>query len=351
MRLTAAQRRTFRTLLAPKPRPMDVFELLAMAGLDPKRHLCGADWRGADFGARSVRGLDFRHADLRGADLSRVTDLNKAKLDGADLRGAWLPASHARSRVSFTRWRDPVPGLPEAAWPDMVTLPAGVFTMGAPEGERDSQYNERPQREVTVRRPFALGRTAVTFAMWDVARAAGADLPHPKDQDWGRDQRPVIDVSWEDAQAYCAWLNARLGLRPGTYRLPSEAEWEYACRAGTVTPFSFGERITKKQVNHFDGRGDRMKGRTVPVGALPGNAWGLREMHGNVWEWCEDAYGPYPDRTTDSRPLIHAESAPRVLHGGAWFTDPRYCRSAYRLWNGPGERNDVVGFRLARALF
>ncbi len=260
-------------------------------------------------------------------------------------------------REALSRWREPVPGLPEAAWPDMVTLPADVFTMGAPKSEKDSLDDERPQREVTVPRPFALGRTAVTFAMWDAAREAGADLRGANDQGWGRDQRPVINVSWEDAQDYCVWLNQRLGLRVGMYRLPSEAEWEYACRAGTVTPFSFGETISPEQVN-YDGNytyGKARKGvyreRTVPVGDLPANAWGLRELHGNVWEWCEDGYGRYPNHATDSRPLIHADSSPRVLRGGSWYDNPRFCRSALRLWYQSGIRNAGAGFRLARTLF
>lgn len=259
-------------------------------------------------------------------------------------------------RTAFARWHDPIPGLPEAAWPDMVTLPAGVFTMGRPEGEKGDD-DERPQREVTVPRPSALGRTAVTFAMWDLARAAGADLRDPTDYGWGRDQRPVIDVSWEDAQAYCAWLNARLGLRAGTYRLPSEAEWEYACRAGTVTPFSFGDTISPAQVNYAGnytygkGRKGVYRERTVPVGELPANAWGLHEMHGNVWEWVADADGPYPDQATDSGPLIHADSSLRVLRGGSWGYDPRNCRSASRGRYQPKSRFNDLGFRLARTLF
>jgi formylglycine-generating enzyme required for sulfatase activity len=254
----------------------------------------------------------------------------------------------------LARWREPVPGLPEEAWPDMVTLPAGVFTMGAPAGEEGSADGERPQRQVTVPRPFALGRVAVTFAQWDAAVAAGFVPPKgaekPKDIGWGRYDAekklawPAINVSWDDAQAYCAWLNERLGLRPGTYRLPSEAEWEYACRAGTTTAFSFGDTITKEQLN-FNGMG------TVPVGALPANAWGLHEMHGNVWEWCEDAFGDYPDHATDARPLTPSDSSLRVLRGGSWVSYPRFCRSASRSRYPPIDRSYYLGFRLARTLF
>ncbi len=277
------------------------------------------------------------------ATLRRALDRDE---EGADSQQQVFPPL-----TPLARWREPVPGLPEAAWPDMVTLPAGVFTMGAPEDEGGSRDNERPQRAVTVPRPFALGRVAVTFAQWDAAMDAGfvppAGAKRPDDGRWGRKGRPVITVSWDDAQAYCAWLNDRLGLRAGTYRLPSEAEWEYACRAGTTTPFSFGDTITKEQVNHYDGRGDRMKGRTVPVGSLPANGWGLHEMHGNVLKWCEDLFGNYPDHATASRPLTPSDSSLRVLRGGSWNNNPSNCRSAYRNRNEPENRNNNVGFRLA----
>ena len=237
----------------------------------------------------------------------------------------------------------------------MITLPEGIFTMGAPTSEAQSDDDERPQRQVTVPR-FALGRCAVTFAQWDAAREAGADLHDPGDRGWGRGDHPVINVSWNDAQAYCAWLNGRVGLAPETgYRLPSEAEWEYACRAGTITPFSFGATISTDQVN-YDGNhtyGGGRKGayrkRTVPVGSLPANAWGLHEMHGNVFEWCEDWYGPYPDHATDAAPLNHPDGGWRVLRGGCWYYLPWYARSATRgYWVEVVFRSSWAGFRLAR---
>ena len=265
----------------------------------------------------------------------------------------------------LARWREPIPSLPEEAWPDMITLPAGEFLMGAPEGEEGSANIERPQRRVTVPRPFALGRTAVTFAMWDAAMAAGFVPPSgkpPEDAGWGRNDRPVINVSWHDAQAYCRWLNQRLGLRSGTYRLPSEAEWEYACRAGTTTPFSFGETISTEQANYDGGntyvrvkRGEYpglnvYRGRTVPVGSLPANSWGLHEMHGNVWEWVEDAYGPYPAQATDASPLMHADETERVLRGGSCFIETLGLRSATRFTDAAGTVFFIYGFRVARRL-
>ena len=272
-----------------------------------------------------------------------------------------MPSSRFRPPLEpLTRWREPIPGLPEEAWPDMITLPAGEFVMGAPEDEVSSNGDERPQRRVTVPRPFALGRTAVTFAMWDAAMAVGFVPPSgtepPEDHGWGRDDRPVINISWHDAQAYCRWLNQRLALPPGTYRLPSEAEWEYACRAGRTTPFSFGETISTKQANYDgryaygQGRKGEYRGRTVPVGSLPANAWGLHEMHGNVWEWVEDAKGPYPAQATDASPLVNADSSSRVLRGGSWNFNPQFLRSAIRHRLGPLFLNGGIGFRVARTL-
>lgn len=234
----------------------------------------------------------------------------------------------------------------------MITLPAGKFLMGASEADEPTlEYEhdyERPQRLVTVPRPFGLGRTTVTFAMWDAAVAAGFVAPQgavqPHDEGWGRGTRPVIYVRWHDAEAYCEWLNERLGLRPGTYRLPSEAEWEYACRAGTVTPFSFGGMISPQQANHHSLR-------TVPVGSLPANPWGLCEMHGNVFEWVEDAFGLYPNHVTDSRPLAQADLSRRVLRGGSWASGATPLRSSYRFRMEPEYRSDVTGFRIARTLF
>lgn len=151
----------------------------------------------------------------------------------------------------------------------------------------------------------------------------------------------MINVIWDDARAYCVWLNERLGLREGTYRLPSEAEWEYAARAGTETPFSLGETITPSQVNYDGnhvyggGRKGKNRARTVPVGSLPSNGWGLHEVHANVLEWRQDAHGPYPALVTDSRPLKPAKSGLRVLRGRSHNNAPRNCRSACRFRFAP----------------
>jgi formylglycine-generating enzyme required for sulfatase activity len=180
----------------------------------------------------------------------------------------------------------------------------------------------------------------------------------PADQGWGRGRQPVINVSWRDAKAYLEWLSRDLGQ---PYRLLTEAEWEYACQAGTTTPFSFGRTITPSQVN-YDGNytyGNGAKGtyrrRTVAVGSLPANPWGLHEMHGNVWEWVEDIWhndyagAPCNGSAWTDREGANSDSR-RVMRGGSWANNPKYCRSAYRSRYDPDICGSILGFRLVRTL-
>jgi formylglycine-generating enzyme required for sulfatase activity len=367
MMITDAARASIERIMAE---PSESFAALARAsGLDPKTGWRGADLRDVQFGTDDLKGFRFLRAQLHGADLSQARGLRRDMFQDAAWdettrfpKGFGLPACRLlRPPLEpLARWREPIPDLPEEAWPDMITLPAGKFLMGAPEGEKGSEDYERPQRWVTVRRPFALGRTTVTFAMWDAAVAAGfkppPDAEAPDDKGWGRRDQPVINVSWDHAQAYCAWLNERLVLRPGTYRLASEGEWEYACRAGKTEPFTFGESISTDQAN-YNGRSIYGKGnkgvyrqRTVPVGTLPQNGWGLHEMHGNVWEWVEDTYGPYPVVAIDSSPMVTGNEKKRVLRGGSWANSLHNLRAAVRRGYGAKVRNKFFGFRLARTL-
>ncbi|PZN72810.1 MAG: hypothetical protein DM484_23890 [Candidatus Methylumidiphilus alinenensis] len=251
--------------------------------------------------------------------------------------------------------------------PLMIVIPPGRFLMGSPPDEPERLEREGPQHEVTFLTPFALGVSAVTFVDYDLfCRNTRRKLP--SGSGWGRDSRPVINVSWEDAQEYCAWLSEQTGHR---YRLPSEAEWEYACRAGTPMPFSFGSNITPEQVN-FDGSYPYAGGKkglyrqqTVPIQSLPPNAWGLYEMHGNVWEWVQDEWqGNYDDAPTDGsaweqrqftspgdgRVEATATGAGRVLRGGSWNDYARDCRSAFRYYYVPDLRSNNSGFRCARVL-
>ncbi|MDA1098563.1 MAG: formylglycine-generating enzyme family protein [Proteobacteria bacterium] len=236
----------------------------------------------------------------------------------------------------------------DADWsPEMVVIPAGTFLMGSPEKEDDYHEREGPQHQVTIGRRFALGLYPVTFEDYERYCVAKEKEP-PDDRGWGRGRWPVINVSWDDAQAYIKWLNDELDLPGGTYRLPSEAEWEYACRAGTTSRYSFGDDEAKLDAYAWhDGNAD---GQTHPVGEKLANSWGLFDMHGNVWEWTEDRWhADYTDAPLDGSAWIDGSDENRVLRGGAWFNDPGYLRAAVRYWLGTGNR-DYNGFRLARTL-
>ena len=170
----------------------------------------------------------------------------------------------------------------------MQLIPAGEFLMGSPSSEPERQESEGPQHRVRIEKPFAIGKYAVTFEEYD-AFVKATQRDKFDDEDWGRGRRPTINVSWEDAAAYTMWLCEQTGKH---YRQPSEAEWEYAARAGTTTPFHTGEQITTAQAN-FNGnhtyngsaQGEN-RGKTVAVGSFPANTFGLHDVHGNVWEWC-----------------------------------------------------------------
>ncbi len=239
---------------------------------------------------------------------------------------------------------------------DMVEIPGGTFTMGSPESEPESFDDERPQREVTVS-PFYIGKFTITQAQWQVVAGwpkVERDLD-PDPSNFKGDNRPVEQISWHDAQEFCARLAAKTGR---AYRLPTEAEWEYACRARTTTPFAFGETITPEIVNYngeypyAKARKGKHRKETVPVGSLGvANAFGLYDMHGNVWEWCEDAWHQnYQGVPIDGSAWLSAgDSSRRVLRGGSWFSQSILCRSALRANHVPGLRNDYIGVRVVVA--
>jgi formylglycine-generating enzyme required for sulfatase activity len=240
--------------------------------------------------------------------------------------------------------------------PDMVVVPAGEFMMGSPEGEGERGIDEGPQRKVALAKPFAVSKFEVTFAEWDACVGAGACKHNPRDQGWGRGKRPVINVSWDDiTKEYLPWLSRKTGQH---YRLVTEAEWEYAARAGTTTVFSTGRTITTDQAN-FDGNhtyGGGPKGqyrrKTVDVGSFPPNAFGLNDMHGNVWEWVEDCYkDSYAGAAVDGNAALSVSGCARVLRGGSWNSSPGGdLRSANRRQEPTATRNSLFGFRIRRAL-
>ena len=219
----------------------------------------------------------------------------------------------------------------------------GTFRMGSPETEPERLGNET-QHEVTLTQGHWLADTACTQAFWSAVKK---ENPAHFTEDMNN---PVESVSWRDVRQFIDQLNHDY---PDLYaRLPTEAQWEYACRAGTTTPFSFGEQITPEQVNYdgnhpyADGKKGQYRWKTVPVKSLPPNPWGLYEMHGNVWEWCADWYGAYPDHAVTD-PVGPENGDGRVLRGGSWYDYARSVRSAGRSRFGPDVRSDLIGFRLA----
>jgi formylglycine-generating enzyme required for sulfatase activity len=225
----------------------------------------------------------------------------------------------------------------------MMVVPAGRFMMGSPMDEVDRRADEGPQRWVTILRPFAVGKFEVTFAEWDACLAAGGCRHIPGDNGWGRGKRPVVNVSWDDiTQEYLPWVSRKTGK---AYRLLSEAEWEYAARAGTTTPYSTGLTITKGQANFLSPKA------TFDVGSFPPNAFGLYDMHGNVQEWVQDCReNSYVGAPIDGSAATSRSCDLRVLRGGAWNSPPRVLRSAYRSHNLPVIRNSIIGFRIGRTL-
>jgi formylglycine-generating enzyme required for sulfatase activity/Tfp pilus assembly protein PilF len=243
------------------------------------------------------------------------------------------------------------------ACPEMVVVPAGSFTMGSPAQEVLRSNDEGPQHTVTFARAFAVGKFSVTFDEWEAcARDGGCDSYHPADEGWGRGRQPVINVSWNDAKSYVAWLSRKTGK---TYRLLSEAEREYVTRAGTTTPFWSGPTISTGQANYDgnaaygNGRTGEHRRRTVPVDSYQPNPWGLYQVHGNVYEWTEDCWhGNYNGAPTDGSAWTSGgDCYPRIVRGGGWVAAPSAVRSAFRSNRGSALRrlNDV-GFRVARTL-
>ena len=215
--------------------------------------------------------------------------------------------------------------------------------MGSPSSEDGRDSNEDPQHRVAISRPFAAGKYEVTFDEWNACVRESGCGHNPGDGGWGRGRRPVIDVSWRDAKQYAEWLSRKSGKR---YRLLTEAEWEYVARAGTTTAFSTGATIAHSQANYGMSRG-----QTAPVGSYGPNAFGLYDVHGNVWEWTEDCWNAnYGGAPTDWSAWLTGDCSQRVNRGGGWGYDPRSVRSANRDGSSADLRNFSYGFRLARTL-
>jgi len=223
---------------------------------------------------------------------------------------------------------------------DMVRIPAGTFLMGAAKNEKGARENEYPQHEVSVPE-FWMGKYAVTQAQW-AAIASLQKIDRDLEMDPARfkgNKRPVEQVSWDESIEFCKRLSKRSGR---VYSLPSEAQWEYACRANTTSPFHFGETITYKVANY----GNNNRG-TVEVGTFKANSFGLYDMHGNVWEWCFDNWHDSYKGAPQDGSAWNSSGDNKAGRGGSWFFNPRYCRSACRYYNPPDGRDNFVGFRVS----
>ncbi len=230
------------------------------------------------------------------------------------------------------------PGYGQASWfrdlpqgPEMVVVPPGDFIMG------EIEWAE-PLHKVTLTVPFAVGRFPITFEQWD----ASGLRPKPSDEGWGRGKRPVINVSWNDARAYTGWLSKRTGK---AYRLLSEAEWEYCCRAGTTAKCAFGDEITKNQANVA-------ALKTCEVDKFAPNAWGIYDMHGNAWEWCEDNehVGGYEGAPNDGSVWRGGNPDSRIKRGGCFDLLEFVVLSGLQGRSAPDKRDSQTGFRVARTL-
>jgi formylglycine-generating enzyme required for sulfatase activity len=225
---------------------------------------------------------------------------------------------------------------------EIVRIAGKRFFMGSPENEVDRQEDEGPQHRVEIR-SFGMGKYPVTQEQWWVVATKFPKIKRdlePEPSSFKGDRRPVERVSWYDAIEFCDRLSRKTKK---TYRLPSEAEWEYACRAGTTTPFHFGDTITPEFANL-----NRTYNGTTDAGKFQPNAFGLYDMHGNVWEWCADHWqGNYQGAPIDgSAWLTDNQEAGRLMRGGSWIDNPSYCRSTYRDYYDPDDRNLNLGFRV-----
>jgi formylglycine-generating enzyme required for sulfatase activity len=286
--------------------------------------------------------LESRHA----SDVKLFLEGSAA--DAAAKAAAAKVASAAAAQAEAARAGQDAARI-KALTPELVTIPAGTFSMGSPWSESGRSFSEAPQHTVQVK-SFELSKYPVTFEQWDGCVAdGGCNAYQPIDQGWGRGRQPVINVSWDDAQAYVAWLSAK--TKEG-FRLPSEAEWEYAARAGSTTARYWGEAIGSGNANCNGCGGPADPRRAAPVGSFKPNAFGLHDMLGNVWQLTQDCWRDnYRDAAADAAPWQGAPNcSQRIVRGGSWIRDASFARSAERLWVAPTDRNYTLGFRVARSV-
>ncbi len=297
----------------------------------------------AAYGAET--GRDAQFAEIK-AKTAVLVSSSRARLDTL--------APERRLAAPPVIWKvteSPVTFLDCSDCPEMVVIPAGEFTMGSPADEpfRGAETAHR----VTITHPFAVSKFEITFDEWDsCVNEGGCGGYRPDDEGWGRGKRPVVNISFGNAKAYVAWLSGKAG-KP--YRLLSEAQWEYAARAGSTTPFAFGATLSPRVANfdsRVDGSGapDPDRQKTAPVGTFPANAFGLHDMHGNVAEWVEDCWNEnYTAASpTDGSAWLDGDCNGRVVRGGSWEEYQGDLRSAARTANGVNDAFYTDGLRVAR---
>ena len=342
-------------------------QLLDTASVD--QVLIGADW------IKQVHHLAERGLDLYGSQwLYIFPDLQEPSMELPDwgqqvavISGDWKPLLEIldhqgvhtlTSLQSDNTVIEIIRGIPVLNGVDnaeTITLSDGIILQRIPKGsfqmgDKNSKYDdERPVHTVTFNQPFYMSQTEITFAQYD-AYAVLSGVDKPDDQGWGRENQPVINVSWDDTQDYVKWLSQQTGYQ---CRLPSEAEWEYAARAGTKTNYFWGDAIANNQAN-CDGCGSQWDNKqTAPVASFAANPWGLYDMHGNVWEWVQDCWHEdYQSAPSDGSAWQKQciDSRRRVLRGGSWDLYPDLARSALRFWFNPDSRDDDAGFRVVCSL-
>lgn len=276
------------------------------------------------------------HPGRTGADTSADTGSEPANTAGAGASNRFAPATNPGQRLR------PFDGAPE-----MLVLPTGQVQLGAHASDPAAEPSERPPRTVALTRPIAIGIAPVTFGQWDACLADDGTRHRPDDATWGRGQQPVMNLSWHDAEEYCAWLTRKTGLR---WRLPSEAEWTHACWAGVPQAhrYPWGDDPGHRQLRHHAWFAENANLRTHPVGQLQPNAWGLVDMLGNLAQWVADAWHPDLSRLPGDGSAYQSPAlqASRVIKGGSWLESARTVRPAARDHFHPDHRSYRVGFRV-----
>ena len=301
---------------------------------------------------RQYQKLDIVKKSLQGRFLfwscwmARVQALLLVSLFAVLAESIWWVNQHEELPFNyiFKRWQWQLGYIPE---PEMVDIPAGSFMMGCVSGIKCND-DELPVHRVTIAKSFKMGKYEATFEQYDwyvwQQQKRGNKIDYPADQGWGRANRPVINVSWDNATAYIQFLNKKTGKN---YRLPSEAEWEYAARAGTKTAYSWGDKLGENKANCY-GCGSQWDGnKTAAIGSFSANAFGLYDVHGNVLEWVQDTYQKNYQGVSSDGSAIEQQAAARVLRGGSWFNDGQFVRSANRFGFTPVYRNYRIGFRFS----